>query len=501
MKNVVIIGAGLGGLATAIRLAHYGYRVTIVEKNERVGGKMNIVRHNGYTFDTGPSLLTMPFIIRELFASVGEAMEDHITLVPVDPICRYWFSDGATLDASGNLKNTEEEIARLSAADVEGFRKFIAHGERIYNASAESFLFQPFGSLDIKGILGNLKLLPAVTKLDAFRTLNDAVETFFADPRLQQLFNRFATYNGSSPYLAPATLAIIPYIEFAFGGWYVEGGMYKLAEALEGLATKKGVRIQTGVEVKKIVVERKKAKGILPQSGELIPADIVISNADALYTHKELLTGSRWKFDSTEPSLSGFVMLLGVKKSFTRLKHHNVFFSADYKDEFDVMFNDLKPSPNPTIYVCQTSQSDSSHAPVGCSNLFVLVNAPSLRCPGTDGSPEYLSDWEKEKHEYRNLIIRKLSTLGLGDIEKHIEYEEIITPLDFERRYNAFRGSIYGTSSNSRMAAFLRPPNKSAEVENLYFAGGSSHPGGGIPLVLLSGKIVADMIQQQVGQP
>ncbi|MBX2989911.1 MAG: phytoene desaturase [Bacteroidetes bacterium] len=499
MKKVVIIGAGLGGLAAAIRLAQYGYSVTIVEKNERVGGKMDIVRRNGYTFDTGPSLLTMPSIIKELFTSVGEAMEDHITLVPVDPICRYWFSDGATLDASGNLKTTEEEIARLSPSDVEGFRKFIAHGERIYKASADTFLFQPFGSLDVKCILGNIKRLPAVAKLDAFRTLDDAVESFFADSRLRQLFNRFATYNGSSPYHAPATLAIIPYIEFAFGGWYVEGGMYKLAAALEGLAKRKGVRIQRSFEVSNIVAEGKRAKGILSKSGGMIPADIVISNADALYTHKELLNGSRGKFESVEPSLSGFVLLLGIRKIFPQLKHHNVFFSADYKDEFDVMFNHLKPSPDPTIYICQTSLSDSSHAPAGCSNIFVLVNAPPLRCAGADSSREYLFDWEKEKHEYRNLILRKLSALGLGDIEKHIEYEEIITPLDFERRYNAYRGSIYGTSSNSRMAAFLRPPNKSAEVENLYFAGGSSHPGGGIPLVLLSGKIVADMIQQQHG--
>lgn len=496
MKRIVIIGAGLGGLATAIRLAHYGFDVTVLEKNSRVGGKLNIVRESGYTFDTGPSLLTMPFILDDLFQAVGRDRRDYLDVMPVDPICRYNFSDGSRIDAWKDLEKLAAEVARISQSDAGSIDRFFTHAERIYRAASGPFLFQPFGSLDLSGILRNLSNLPAVLKIDAFRSLNDAVSSFFVDERIRQLFNRFATYNGSSPYRAPATLAIIPFIEFHFGGWYIQGGMYRLAEVLRSLALELGVNIRTSTEVRSIEIKNRRASGVKLADGETIKADRVVSNADALYAREQLLDAQE-PAPHVEPSLGGFVLLLGVKKRYAELSHHNIFFSPDYRSEFESMVDSRQPAQDPTIYVANTSFADPTHAPEGCSNLFVLVNAPPLEKKGSNGSTRYLVDWESRKHAYRDLIVRKLESYGINDIERNLEYQRIITPLDFERSYHAFRGSIYGTSSNGRMSAFLRPPNKSRSVQNLFFVGGSSHPGGGIPLVLLSGKIVSDLVLRE----
>jgi phytoene desaturase len=493
MRRVVIIGAGLGGLSAAIRLAHAGFSVTILEKNESVGGKMGIRRIGGYSFDTGPSLLTMPFIVRDLFADVGRDVDDYLTIQPINPLCRYSFSDGTTLDAVSDREEMRQNLQSFSPGDVEGFARFLEHGERIYHASAEPFLFSGFGSWDAAGLVRGLKHLPAILKLDAFRTLDEAVIAHVKDPRLRQLLNRFATYNGSSPFLAPATLALIPYIEFTQGGWYLKGGMYSLARALESLADELGVDIRTDSGVRRIVIRDGRAEGVMTESGEFVAADLVIANADAVYTHHHLLAGSdvRKRYTEVEPSLAGFVVLLGVRGTYDHLAHHNIFFSSDYRKEFDAITDRNVSADDPTIYVSVSSHSDASQAPEGKSNLFVLVNAPALE----EGKPAV--DWSSFGSEYADRIISILESRGLHDLSKRIELKEIITPLDFQKRFNAFRGSIYGPASNSRMAAFLRPPNKSREVSGLFFVGGSSHPGGGIPLVLLSGKIVAGLVEKE----
>jgi len=492
MKRFLVVGAGLGGLSAAIRLARQGYRVTVLEKNEGIGGKMNLWADKGFTFDTGPTLLTMPFVLEDLFSFVGKKLEDHLDLVPVDPICRYFFPDGVRLDASSDSVKMEEEIRRLNPADVENFRRFMGHAAEIYRAAAGPFLFTGLTSLSAKGVLKNLKNLASVFRIDAFRTLNSAVSSYFEDTHLRQVFNRFATYNGSSPFLAPATLAIIPYVEMHMGGWYVRGGMYRVAVALERLAREEGVEIRTGVEVVGIVEKKGVAGGVLTADEGFLPADGVVSNADALYAREHLLVRESKgpHRDGVEPSLAGFVMLLGVRKIFPTLMHHNIFFSADYRAEFDALLKDQRPASDPTVYVALSCLHDPGHAPRACSNLFVLVNAPAL-------SPRV--NWDEERISYRKTVLRKLAQFGVEISESDIETEKIVTPSDFEKRYHAHRGAIYGTSSNSRMAAFLRPPNRAREMKNLFFVGGSSHPGGGIPLVLLSGKIVADLIQEQWG--
>lgn len=498
MRKVAIVGAGLGGLSTAIRLAAKGYDVTVFEKNDRVGGKMNTWSSNGYTFDTGPTLLTMPFILKDLFSSVHKRLEEYVQLVPADPICRYHFSDQSVLNIYTDMEKTESEIRTFSPLDVEGCRRFLSHGKKIYDAASGPFLFSPFGSWDTASLFSSLKFLPAVARLDAFRTLNEAVESNIRDQRLRQVFNRFATYNGSSPYKAPATLAIIPYIEFMMGGWYVRGGMYRLALALERLARELGVTIHCGCGVRRVNIVNGIADGVELEGGERMNADVVVTNADAFYVKEHLLpaNGDSGRYVGPgEMSMSGFALLLGVNRTYPHLSHHNIFFSADYRGEFETLFEEHLPSDHPTVYVNISSVSDPSHAPAGSSNMFVLVNVPPLETK--NGRGEIVGyDWLRKKDEYKNLILSILESKGLENLREHIVVEKVITPLDFQKDYNAFHGSIYGLSSNNRTAAFMRPPNRYKNIKRLYLTGGSAHPGGGIPLVLLSGKIVSDLVSQ-----
>jgi len=483
VKNIIIIGAGLGGLSAACRLAKTGFSVTVLEKNEAVGGKVNFVEANGYKFDTGASLLTMRHVLEDLFEFCGKRVEDYLEIVPLEPICRYFWSDGTRFDASQNIEKTEIEIAKLEPSDVENFRKYLADSKQKYEIAERTFLAKSLN--DLPKLL-RAKYLPDLLKISTLKTLDKHNASYFKSPKLQQLFNRFATYNGSSPYQTPATFALIPFVEFGLGAWYVRGGMYEIPRALEKLAIELGVKIFTESEVEKIVVEDKKAVGV-KVGGEIAGADAVISNADAVETYRNLLPIK--KFQNREPSCSGFVLLLGTRKKFPNLAHHNIFFSDDYRGEFDAIFKEKVPAPNPTIYICATSRTDETQSPDGHENLFILVNAP------------YTNDkinWQTEAKSYRDLIIKKLESFGIEDLESSIDFEQIITPEDFEKKYRANRGSIYGISSNGIFSAFLRVPNRSREIENLYFVGGATHPGGGIPLVLLSGKMTAEMIEERL---
>ncbi|MBD0324958.1 MAG: phytoene desaturase [Pyrinomonadaceae bacterium] len=488
-KSVIIIGAGLGGLAAAVRLASNGVRVRVLEKNATLGGKVNIHRAAGYTFDTGASLLTMRHVLAELFQSAGRSVEDYLETVALEPICRYFWADGATFDASTNLDKTEREIERIaSRSEVEGFRLFLKDARRKYEVAERTFLAY------ILNDFPNL-LLPRYDRdlaaISSLRTLDAHVRRYFHSPHLQQLFNRFATYNGSSPYSTPATFALSPYVEFGLGAWYVRGGMYKLPLALAALAEELGVEIRTGAEVEEILIERGRACGVRFNDGEVLRADAVLANSDAVDTYRRLIkTEARRiytnrRLEKLEPSSSGFVLLLGVARRYPQLAHHNIFFSPDYPAEFHAIFEDKRPAAYPTIYVCASSRTDETQSPAGHENLFVLVNAPAT-------SPH--TNWTNEAGSYRDLIVRLLEESGLEGLGRAIDYERMITPVDFEQTYYANRGSIYGISSNKRRSAFLRPPNKARDIDGLYFAGGATHPGGGIPLVLLSGKMAAELL-------
>ena len=491
-KKIIITGAGLGGLSVAIRLAKKNFEVTILEKNETVGGKVNLVESNGYKFDTGASLLTMRHVLEDLFEFAGRDIKDYLDIVACEPICRYFWSGGATLDASTDLEKTASEIAKIDLSDAANFQRFLSDAKHKYEIAEKTFLAHSLN--DLPQLL-RPKYLKDLFAISSLNTLDKHNEKYFRSAKIRQLFNRFATYNGSSPFATPATFALVPYVEFGLGAWYARGGMYEIPRALEKLAAEFGARIKLNCEVEKIEIEKGKATGVRLKNGEIIESDFVVSNADAIATYRNLIDEKERKsfpdkkLDKIEPSSSGFVLLLGAKKQFPVLAHHNIFFSDDYKAEFDAIFKAKLPAQNPTIYVCATSRIDRTQAPEGCENLFVLVNAPYTNSQ---------TDWNKEAKDYRDLIVEKLESFGLNDLGNSIEFEQIITPEDFEKKYSANRGSIYGVSSNGIFAAFLRPPNKARDIENLYFVGGATHPGGGIPLVLLSGKFAADLIERAV---
>ena len=489
-KTVAVIGGGLGALSGAIRLARLGFSVQLFEKNPKIGGKVNEVVLEGYRFDTGASLLTMPFVIDELFDFAGFKRSDYLDFMSIDPICRYFFPDGSLMDASADKAKMKTAIAQLSPSDVKAYERFLKYTERIHDLTAEIFMFTPIYEFRKLMRPQYFRTLLRLHQIDPFRTVHQSVSRFFSDPRLVQLFDRYATYNGSDPFQAPATLNIIPYIEYGLGGYYIKGGIYRLVDALEMVARERGVQIHTSAKVERICQAGKRVNGV-QVNGETVDADYVLCGADAVVTHNELIDGhvgvmSPRSYNRLEPSLSGMVFLWGIKRKYPALAHHNIIFSSDYRAEFRQIFRQQQVPDEPTIYIAVTSKADAAHAPADGENWFVLLNMPYL-APG--------QMWEKEKVRMRRVVLDRLKQLGF-DIADQIEVEEIYTPEDFSELYASNQGSIYGVSSNSKATAFKRLPNRSRLFDGLYFAGGSVHPGGGIPLVMLSGKMAATLIAE-----
>jgi phytoene desaturase len=503
--RIVIIGGGLGGLAAALRLRARGHAVTLCEANERLGGKMNLRERDGWRFDLGPSLLTMPFVLEELFAATGARLADYLELQPVSPVCRYFWPDGLVLDAKcegGIPRFTRPETSTaafdLARANAEAAR-FHAHARGIYELSADAFLFH--APEDWRHILrlANLPKLVHLPKVATRRTLHDLNARSFTDPRLIQLFDRYATYNGSSPYATPAAFAVIPFVEHHFGAWHPRGGIYQIATALERRARELGVAIRSNCPVASILTEAEgrppRACGVRLADGAELAADVVICNADAVNAGERLLGEPA---DSTTtnhpvPSLSGFILTAGVRTQFAHLAHHNIFFSRDYPAEFRAIFDEGRPAEDPTIYVAINARSDPTQAPSGCDNYFILVNAPALG--------ERFAWDATATNWYASLVLARLEeTHGLRGLRAALAFVEPFTPADFAVRYGAWRGTLYGHASHDRFSAFRRPPNRHPRLRNLYFVGGSTHPGGGIPLVLLSGKIVSELVERAAAQ-
>lgn len=487
--TVAVIGAGIGGLAAASLFASRGCSVVIFEKNGTPGGKMQEFVKDGYRFDTGPSLFTMPFILENLFEHCGEILSDYITYSEPEPLCRYIYRDGVIFDNDQDRSKTEKEILKFAPKDAGAYSSFLDHSGELYRKTADAFLLNPLYELsDLK----KLNLLDALS-IDAFSTVSDKVDSSFSSSYLRKFFKRFTTYNGSSPFQAPATLNVIPHVELNQGGYYVNGGLYRIAESLEKLALKQGVQIQYNTGVSSINVENRAISSLLLENGERFEADITVSNADATDTLLNLLPDGaisdrkKRKQSQLEPSCSGFVLMLGCSKKWDLLRHHNIFFSENYEREFDQIFSEKVLPDDPTIYIANTSFSDPGHAPKDGCNLFILINSP------------YVTDqqqWDEEAPAYRDKVIKMLEKAGLDGLKESIEVEEMITPKDFLNRYGSNRGSIYGTSSNSTFSAFLRPRNRLKSLKNLYLVGGSTHPGGGIPLVVQSAFNAVELFER-----
>lgn len=477
MRRVVVVGGGVGGLAAAIRLCVAGHDVTLLERNHAVGGKLAVFQREGFTFDVGPSLVTLPHVFDEVFRLAGTTLDEQVTMIRLDPQMHYSWRDGSRLVVPDEPEHTAAAFERFAAGAGDRWREFDARGRAIWDISERTFLAGPMANPI--SLLKRMKSPTDLLGIDALRTLRRSARDTFDDDHLRQWVGRYATYSGSSPARAPATLACIPHIESRYGCWYPMGGLGALRAAFERVAIDVGVQIRTECEVTSIQSTPERVTGVGLADGSYVDASIIVANVDAHHLYNDLLPddAAAKQVARAVPSTSGFVLCIGVRGRTEGIGHHNVWFSDDSYQEFRAI-DAGQLADDPTIYGCVSAITDPSQAPEGNENWFVLVNTPS----GID----------VDAARYRDVVLERLATHGV-ELRHRVRFCAHMTPADIEHNYRAPGGAIYGTSSNGRRAAFARPSNRGAK-SGLYLVGGSSHPGGGLPLVATSARIVADMI-------
>ncbi|MFD2570740.1 1-hydroxycarotenoid 3,4-desaturase CrtD [Spirosoma soli] len=499
--TAAVIGAGIAGIAASIRLAVKGYDVDVYEANAYPGGKLSSFEQQAgklhtYRFDAGPSLFTMPHLVDELFQLAGRNPADYFEYIRLDETCRYFWDDGTRLTAWSDHDRFGREVETVLGEPARHLQEHLHDSAVKYDVTEKLFLHRSLHKastwLNRDALRGYLNL----PRLGVFGTMNEANERRFQHPKLVQLFNRYATYNGSDPYQTPATMNIIPHLEYNIGAFFPTGGMISITNSLVRLAEDLGVRFHFNTRVTEIVTEGKKVIGLhtkgraggaeVEQLVNPAPLALCISNMDVVNTFRKLLPDARQpeRILRQPKSSSGLIFYWGIKREFAELGLHNIFFSNDYRAEFDSLFGRNELHNDPTIYLNITSKYKPDDAPSGCENWFILLNAPN-----NTGQ-----DWDAIIQQARRDVIRKLShNLGV-DIEPLIETESVLDPRSIESRTSSSQGALYGNSSNNRFAAFLRHANFSRQFNNMYFVGGSVHPGGGIPLCLLSAKIATEMV-------
>jgi len=484
-SKAIIIGSGVAGMAIAIRLAIKGYNVTVFEKNNFPGGKLSAFKKDGYLFDAGPSLFTQPQNIEELFELAGVPIGDYFTYQPVAVANKYFYENGRQVKAYTDSKLFAQEMKDQLGEDPEVVLNYLKRSEKLYENIGTLFLDH---SLHLRKTWFQKHIGKALATLKfpyLFQTLHQYNKSKFTSPEAVQLFNRFATYNGSSPYKTPAMLSLIPHLEQNEGTFYPNGGMISITNALYQLAKNKGVQFHFDAPVQQIVEKNGNVNGVVVNH-ETIDADIVVSNSDVYYTYKNLLQNpdKAKQILKQERSSSAVIFYWGIKKEFRQLELHNIFFSKDYKNEFDCIFNTGQLTSDPTVYINITSKLEPAQAPAGKENWFVMVNAPA-----NTGQ-----NWDEVKNVLCKNVISKLSRMLGENLESFIETEHTLDPIMIQEQTASYMGSLYGTSSNSKLAAFFRHANFTDAIKGLYFCGGSVHPGGGIPLCLKSAKIVSELV-------
>jgi len=484
-KKAIVVGSGIAGIASALRLRSKGYAVSVFEANSYPGGKLSLNQLGKYRFDAGPSLFTMPHYVDELFQLFDKNPSDYFQYVTNDVACHYFFPDGTFLPFFADTKKTVEIVEKTLNITGTPLLNHFKKSEYIYDKTHSVFLESSLHATKTyfsKNIFSSILALPF---LDIFKTMNQSNESGLNHPKLVQIFNRYATYNGSNPYQAPGILNIIPHLEHGIGSFFPTKGMHSITTSLVQLAEEMGVEFILNSKVSEILVEDKKVIGVKVQDA-IHKADVVFCNSDIKPAYSNLLKKlpKPQRTLAQEPSSSAMIFYWGIKKSFSQLDLHNIFFSSDYKKEFETIFKQSMVCDDPTVYVHVSSKVVKEDAPDGRENWFVMVNVPY-----NSGQ-----DWEHLRSVIRANILKKLTILLGEEIEALIEEEDYLDPIRIEQRTSSFGGALYGASSNDRMAAFFRHPNFS-KIKGLYFVGGSVHPGGGIPLCLLSAKIASGFVK------
>jgi len=495
---VGIIGGGLGGLAAACTLAARGHRVILWEKNDWLGGKAAVWEQDGFRFDMGPTILTVPRVLHRIFAEAGRTTADHLDLRRVDPQWRCLFDDGSVLDLTENETAMTASLATYAPGSEVGYRDFLGMSARLHEVSEKFFFWRSVE--DIRDTLDfsknfDLATLRDVLALRMGSTVAAQIRKRVADGRVAQMLDHFVQYVGSSPYGSPAVLCSIAHMQTNDGVWYPMGGTRAVPMALQELAESLGVEFRTGVEVNRIAAAGGRVSGVETKDGRITPVSAAISNMDSVRTYKELVGGApekafsrRWK---REPACSGLVLYLGLDRAYDHLAHHNFVFSQDPKAEFDFIYRRGEPAPDPTCYLAAPARTEPGVAPEGGEALYVLVHTPYLR-------PHH--NWAEMLPGYRRVILDKLArTAGLHDLESRIRVERVLTPQDIHERYRVLNGAIYGLASHGRMFGAFKPGNRSRDLPGLYLAGGAAHPGPGMPMVLMSGWIAADSLDSDMG--
>lgn len=486
--QVLVLGSGIAGLASAARLAADGYEVTVLEQAETYGGKLGVLQLDEYRFDRGPSLFTMPALFEELFAACGEPLSNYLSYTKLDEHCRYFFADGKTWISKGETKSNKPETDDFSPGSFDALQRYLKRSEQLFKLLEPVFLrnslHRPHHLLNLK----TLKALVQAPKLGLLSTFDSFNQSYFKDPNLRQFANRFATYNGSNPYTSPGTMAIIPHLEHGIGTFFPKGGMRSLSKAVYELALRKNVRFVFNCRVKRIVTDQNRVLAAETDTGTY-RADKIVSNIDMHRVYRMLLNEEKLKpkkLLNQELSSSALVYYWGIAASFPELGLHNIVFSSDYSKEFNQIFTKATCSDEPTIYLNISSKHEAGDAPKGKENWFILVNTP----------PDRGQDWKAAEEKTKQYLLQKLSRLLNRNIENLIEQEQVWNPPGIMQDTGSYAGALYGNSSNNRFAAFLRHPNFSKKIKGLYFCGGSVHPGGGIPLCLYSAYITQRCISE-----
>jgi phytoene desaturase len=489
--SVIVIGAGIGGIAAAAHLAQRGVHVTVVEKNARPGGRCDRFSRDGHHFDTGPTLLVMPLLYESEFEALGVSLREMLDLQRVDPTYHLIFDDGSELALTSDLNALHDRLEAIEPGSYSGFLRYVEEGDRHYRLAMERFVNPDFRRATDFFNLGNLPLLLQIKPLvPHYRHMS----AFFDDPRLKAAFTFQDVYMGLSPFEAPATFSMMPYTELAHGVWYPRGGMYSVVEALMDIATRAGVEFVFGESAARIETNGTQAKGIILADGRRLAADAVLANADLPYVYRDLLPedGSADRLERKRYSCSTVSFFWGVDKPYDTLGPHTLFLADDYRANFDSIIDDLGLPANPSLYVHAPARLDPSMAPPGQDTLTAIVPVGHLSKNGDQ-------DWPSIRDQARQDVFRRLATLGITDLEQHLKFEVNYTPLSWRQRYNLVKGSTHGLCHTLTQLAYFRPANRHPRYHNLYFAGASTRPGTGVPTALVSARLAATRALEDLG--